>query len=144
MAARTILQVEDNPGDVELLRLALAECGPEVMVHAMPNGVRAFTYLRRTEIDTRLPLPTMILLDLNMPIMGGLIFLRMLRAKEAWESVPVTVLTSSVDRADMIAAQSFGVLRYEVKPNTYEGYLALAQRLVSLPCMQGAGGVAAK
>jgi CheY-like chemotaxis protein len=142
MAQRLILQVEDNPGDVELLRQALVEIRSEVAVDAVRNGIHAFAYLNRAQVDERLPMPSMILLDLHMPLMGGLIFLRVLRAKEEWEHIPVTVLTSSLDRGDLLAAQGFGVARYEVKPTTYGGYIALARRLSSLPSVQARGAAA--
>ncbi len=116
---QSILLVEDNPDDEELIRRSLGKirlADDMVVVH---DGVEALDYLFATgTFEGRDPadLPTVMLLDLNLPRIGGLEVLRRVRAADRTKRLPVVVLTSSDERADVISSYDLGVNSYVRKP----------------------------
>lgn len=128
-----LLQIEDNPGDAQLLAETLRDLPGGFTIDVVPNAVRAIEHLHQAGQNRRLAMPDAILLDLELPVMGGLTFLRVLSKHHDWARIPVVVLTSSTLRAQVEEAQRLGAASYQVKPSTYEGYLALARRLTRLP-----------
>ena len=82
------------------------------------NGEKALEYLNN---DTSLP--DFILLDLNMPKMNGLEFLRVLRNSDRLKYLPTVVLTTSVNEKDLKEAYALGVAGYLLKPLKYEDYI---------------------
>jgi two-component system, response regulator len=108
-----ILLVEDNPNDAELIMMALeqnkniADC----KIHFTKDGVEALQYLFGFE-DEDFPLinrPHMIILDLYMPRLDGLEFLRKIREHPEAKNIPVVVLTGSENRMDWVDAHSLGI-----------------------------------
>ena len=87
---RKILIVDDNPDDIELTKIALEENGWDIQVEACPSAEKALACLRETG-----DLPCSILLDLNIPGMGGIECLRRIRADESLKSIPVIMVTAS-------------------------------------------------
>ena len=85
-----ILIVDDNPDDIELTRVALEERGWNVQVEACKNCEKALDGLREGK-----DLPALILLDLNIPGMGGIECLRQIRADQSLQSIPVIMVTMS-------------------------------------------------
>jgi CheY-like chemotaxis protein len=116
---QSILLVEDNPDDEELIRRSLGKirlADDMVVVH---DGVEALDYLFATgtfEGRDNADLPTVMLLDLNLPRIGGLEVLRRVRAADRTKRLPVVVLTSSDERADVISSYDLGVNSYVRKP----------------------------
>lgn len=133
-----LLQIEDNPGDAQLLAETLRDLPGRFTIDVVPNAVRAIEHLHQAGLNPRLAMPDAILLDLELPVMGGLTFLRVIGKHQDWRRIPVLVLTSSTRRDQLDLAQQLGAAQYVVKPNTYDGYLALARRLAELP-LQRAG-----
>lgn len=115
---RRILVVEDDPRDVELIQrsFSLGRLANELDV--AHDGIEAFDYLnRRGAYAEREPgTPAAILLDINMPRMGGIEFLRALRDTPEFAELPVIFLTSSREEEDLIRAYELGVNGYVVKP----------------------------
>ena len=87
---RKILIVDDNPDDIEITRVALEESGWELQVEACQSAEKALARLREPG-----DLPCSILLDLNIPGMGGIECLRRIRADESLKSIPVIMVTAS-------------------------------------------------
>lgn len=85
-----ILIVDDNPCDVEITGAAMAEKGWDVQVEAHANAESALESLKRGR-----DLPSLVLLDLNIPIMGGITCLRQIRADRNLQSLPVIMVTMS-------------------------------------------------
>jgi CheY-like chemotaxis protein len=69
------------------------------------------------------PRPGLILLDLNMPVMNGIEFLRIIKADDSLKSIPVVVLTSSRDSPDRVASYKLGVAGYITKPVDFSKFL---------------------
>ena len=93
---RKILIVDDNPDDIEITRIVLEEKGWDVQVEAYRNAEKALACLREAE-----DLPSLVLLDLNIPGMGGIVCLQQIRADRRLKSIPVVMVTaSSFDRRE--------------------------------------------
>jgi two-component system, chemotaxis family, response regulator Rcp1 len=112
-----ILLVEDNPGDVRLVRESLRECGlPHRLTVAM-DGVEALERLHGAER------PDVILLDLNLPRKDGLEVLEEVKADPGLRSIPVVVLSSSDAQDDVAAAYALHANCYVTKPVDLDQFL---------------------
>ncbi|MDA8124624.1 MAG: response regulator [Deltaproteobacteria bacterium] len=100
---RRILVVDDNPDDIEITRIALEEKGWDVQVEAYRQAEQALAGLRESEDS-----PALVLLDLNIPGMGGIECLRQIRADRRLQSVPVVMVTASSFEADEKRAYEAG------------------------------------
>ena len=95
---RDILLVEDNPDDVELTRIAFEEANAAHLLRVVSDGAEALDYLfARGKHADRDPanLPSLVLLDLNLPKLDGREVLQAIRANDATRMLPVVVLTTS-------------------------------------------------
>ncbi len=113
----TILLVEDDAIEVIKFNRSIAKLGQLHQVIEANNGEEALGYLETND------LPDLLLLDLNMPKMNGLEFLKMLRNSEHLKYLPAVILTTSVNEKDLKTAYSLGVAGYMVKPLKYEDYV---------------------
>ncbi|MDD4309581.1 MAG: response regulator [Candidatus Cloacimonetes bacterium] len=119
MKMRTILLVEDNSGDVELTKRALLKCNIKAKLDVAEDGAEALDYLFcRGAFADRQPCnpPVLVLLDLNLPKIGGIDVLKQIRANSITCRLPVVVLTSSKEAVDLISAYDNGVNSYVRKP----------------------------
>jgi CheY-like chemotaxis protein len=119
MSNRAILLVEDNSGDEELTLRALKKANIVNPVVVARDGAEALDYVFSTgayaERDPT-DIPQVVLLDLNLPKLGGLDVLRRLRADERTRLLPVVILTSSSEDRDLIKGYELGANSYIVKP----------------------------
>ncbi|MEQ8329702.1 MAG: response regulator [Longimicrobiales bacterium] len=115
-----ILLVEDDSVDVMTVMRAFKEVQFGNPIHHAEDGVIALEQLRAGAIDLH---KLLILLDLNMPRMNGMEFLRELRADPALKHLPVVVLTTSNDDRDRVEAYDLNVAGYLIKPVTFEGFI---------------------
>jgi two-component system response regulator len=131
MAERTFLLVEDNPADVELARLAFERAGLGVRIDHAHDGVEALAYLlpRPAEGTPGRTLPTVVLLDLKLPRMGGLQVLERLRADPRTKLLPVVVLTSSSHPSDVASSYRLGCNSYVRKPVDFARFLDMVRYL---------------
>ena len=123
-----ILLVEDNVDDVFLTTRTLRKnhLGGEIVVAR--DGVEALELL--LPADGRNPLrPTIVLLDIKMPRIGGLEVLARLRSEEVTRSLPVIVLTTSAEERDLADSASPGVNSYVSKPVKPKEFLAASLAL---------------
>lgn len=122
---RTILLVEDNLDDVDLTLMALAKSGLASEVVVAHDGVEALEYLNGTGKfagqESSL-MPKLILLDLKMPRMDGLEFLRRIRAEERTMLLPVVVFTTSNQDSDKSESYKLGANSYIPKPIDYNTF----------------------
>jgi CheY-like chemotaxis protein len=109
-----ILHVEDDLVDVTNLQRAFARRGIANPLRAAGNGEIALRLLRAAD-DTKIR-PALILLDLGMPVMGGLELLRELKNDAALRAIPAVVLTASSREEEVSSAYELGVAGYVVKP----------------------------
>lgn len=128
----TILLAEDGHHDVLLLRRAFRKAELELPLQVVMDGDEAVAYLegRPPYGDReRYPLPVLLLLDLKLPRRSGLEVLAWLRAEPGLRRLPVVVLTSSREDADVNRAYDLGVNSYLVKPVDFDGLLRLVRSL---------------
>jgi CheY-like chemotaxis protein len=117
-ALRPILLVEDSLRDIELVLAALKKNNFANEVVVARDGTEALDYLyRRGKFASRSPsLPIVMLLDLKMPRKDGLEVLREIKANQELKVIPVVMLTSSREEADLVKSYQLGVNAYVVKP----------------------------
>ncbi|MEZ0540878.1 response regulator [Fibrella arboris] len=114
MSQHTIFVAEDDEDDQFLLRTAFASTGMACDLVFFTNGEELISQLAVSEAR-----PTLVLLDLNMPIMDGFQTLAHLRNQEAYRTMPVLVLTTSSQREDVTRAYSLGANSFITKPHQY-------------------------
>ena len=122
MSGPAILLVEDSPADVALAQRALKKHGVTQPLVVARDGAEALDYLfAQGEFAGRNPrdLPRVVLLDLNLPKVGGIEVLRRIRSHEGTRLLPVVVLTSSQQEQDLLACYTEGVNSYVTKPVDY-------------------------
>ena len=117
-----ILHVEDDPVDVGNLQRACAREGVRNPLWAVGNGEEALALLRGEGPRAREPRPGLILLDLSMPVMGGLEFLRAVKSDPELRRIPTVVLTTSNHEADRRNAYELGAAGYLVKPIEFDRF----------------------
>lgn len=113
---RPILLIEDNPMDVDLTLEAFREQGVENPVNVCRDGEEAMRYVATHRRASDAGLPVLVLLDLRLPKVDGIEVLRYARSDEVWRQIPVIVLTTSRETADIATAYRLGVNSYIVKP----------------------------
>lgn len=119
-----ILLVEDDSVDVMNVQRAFVKNNITNPLHIAFNGVEALNMLRGSNGKPKLnPSPRIILLDINMPKMNGLEFLRELRNDDDLKSVSVFVMTTSNDDQDKIEAYNLNVAGYILKPLSFEKFV---------------------
>lgn len=118
----TILLADDNDKDVELILSFLSEHEQPHEVVVSRDGAEALDYLyRRGRYAARPPgHPTLILLDLKMPKLGGLDVLRVIKGDAHLRVIPVVMLTSSREERDLAESYELGANAYVVKPVSFE------------------------
>jgi CheY-like chemotaxis protein len=117
-----ILLVEDDRVDIMTVQRAMKKIDVRNPLHVARTGVEALGMLRGDGFPRIEPTPSLILLDLNLPKMGGIEFLKELRADPVLKSLPVIVLTSSNEPSDRAAAFEYEVDDYIVKPHTFDEF----------------------
>ena len=132
MMHKEILLVEDNPDDVELTRIAFTQAKIANRLVVARDGAEALDYLfaRGAHAD-RDPtqLPSIVLLDLNLPKVDGREVLQAIRGNELTRSLPVVVLTTSVEPFDVEASYALGVNSYIQKPVDFERFVWAVQQV---------------
>lgn len=119
----SVLLVEDDDVEVMNVRRAFQKMKLENPLYTAQDGVEALELLRgqrRAELDV---FPRIILLDLNLPRMNGIEFLRELRNDPELKRLVVVVLTTSDDSRDVLEAFRLNVAGYVVKPPTFDGFV---------------------
>lgn len=128
-----ILLVEDNPVDLDLTRRAFSRKRLANPLEVARDGEEALAYLARWEAGE--PLPAVILLDIKLPRVDGLEVLERLKAHERFSKIPVVMLTSSDDNADLRRAYDLGVNSYIVKPVDFGKFMAVAEQIELYWCV---------
>jgi CheY-like chemotaxis protein len=113
MKTNSILLVEDDYLDVESVKRALKKQHINHELHIAHNGVDAPNMLTREEHKI---IPDVILLDINMPKMNGIEFLRIIKNYYSLKNIKIFVITTSAEEYDKMSAQSLGVTGYILKP----------------------------
>lgn len=125
-SAVEILLVEDNPRDAELTIRALKKKNLANNLHHVEDGVDALDYLfgrgkysGRDIYDT----PKVVLLDLKLPRINGLEVLSAIKSDERTQSIPVVIVTSSMEDPDVKTAYQLGANSYVLKPVQFDAFI---------------------
>lgn len=119
---RNILVIEDNPGDVRLMREALKDLQPVVTMHVAADADEAIRFLRRQGQFSRAPTPRLIFLDFNLPKSNSRDLLRELKQDDQLRLIPVAVLTTSDAERDVREAYALYANCYLRKPVDLDGF----------------------
>ena len=128
----SILLVEDNLAHAELVQRSFEGHRVANKIYHVADGKAALAYLFRRGVyadEKRSPRPHVILLDLNLPKIGGLDVLRQIKTSEDLKHIPVVILTTSAAERDMLRAYEHNVNGYVVKPLDLETFQQLMQEL---------------
>jgi len=124
--SKPILLVEDDSVDVMTVKRALRDVHVTNHLVHTGNGEEALDYLKN-ESNRK---PYVILLDLNMPKMNGIEFLKTIKSDEVLKKIPVVVLTTSKDEHDIAESFKLGVAGYMVKSVDYESSVETIKTIV--------------
>lgn len=127
--ARTIVIVDDDADDREIIRDAFEVKGNEITYEFIENGDRLMQYLENCSDDV---LPTLILLDLNMPGKDGREVLKEIKNSERLVSIPTIVFTTSSSARDRQMTYSLGANCFITKPDTFNKLVDLANCITKL------------
>jgi CheY-like chemotaxis protein len=119
--------IEDSDTDVMIFRRAIKELKVTNPVMHKTDGQAALESLRN-DSDNR---PCVIVLDLNMPNMNGIEFLKIVKNDDVLRQIPVIVMTTSEDERDKLKSYEFSVAGYIVKPTEYKEFLEAIRTLDS-------------
>jgi CheY-like chemotaxis protein len=116
MHKHTILLVEDDELDVISVERSLKKIDSEYILQTAYNGIEALDMLKNNNTQT---LPDVILLDLNMPKMNGIEFLRIIRNDAKLKDIRVFIMTTSSESTERAEAEELGISGYIIKPLSY-------------------------
>jgi CheY-like chemotaxis protein len=116
MKNNIILLIEDDELDVISVKRTLKKLDVEYTLYTAYNGKDALALLNEPSTPV---IPDVILLDLNMPKMNGLEFLKIVRADERWKNIKVFIMTTSAESTDRVVTDQLGISGYIIKPLSY-------------------------
>lgn len=124
---RPLLIVEDDVVDQMLLQRAIKGLGIGSRLYLATNGEEALEFLKSDSNER----PSLILLDLNMPKMNGIEFLKAVKSDESLRLIPVIVLTTSKEERDIKESFSLGIAGYMVKPVDYSKFVEIIKAIAN-------------
>jgi len=131
MEQKVILLVEDNPDDVKLTLRAFKKNNILNKIVVVEDGEKALQWLFRegAYAGRDAGAPSLVLLDLKLPKVGGLEVLKRLRADERTRLLPVVILTSSKEEQDLLKGYEYGANSYVRKPVNFDDFIEAARQL---------------
>lgn len=127
--SRTVLLVEDSPGDVRLTQEAFRDADPSIDLRVAADGVEAMAFLRRQGVHAVAPRPDFILLDLNLPKMDGREVLAHIKEDDDLKTIPTVILTTSDAEADIMTSYQLQANCYVSKPVQLEEFESLVKSI---------------
>jgi CheY-like chemotaxis protein len=130
--ALAVLYADDDPDDRLLAQMAHRESGAANPLVLVTDGEEALEYLRRSGRHANRPAgaqPGIVVLDLNMPGIGGCETLRIIKADPILRRIPVLILTTSAAAADIATSYDAGANSYIVKPSVFANFVQLFELL---------------
>lgn len=122
-----IMLVEDNPADLRLTQEVFEEAAFEHQLLVARDGEQALAMLHQTPPHADLPLPDIVLLDLNIPRKNGLEVLRVLKQDPRLRRIPVLILSTSRAESDFAAAYDAHANAFVTKPTDWAEFAELAR-----------------
>lgn len=126
MKTLNILLIEDDIIEVMKLQRATASLQLHHNIKEANNGEDALKMLEQKD-----NLPDIILLDLNMPKINGIEFLKLLKTDDRLKYIPTIILTTSNNQRDLLECYKIGIAGYVLKPLKYEDYVSKIEKLLS-------------
>lgn len=127
-----ILLVEDNPDHAELIKISIRNNNLANDIVHLENGEQAIDYIfKQGEFENRDDVfePILVLLDLRMPKMDGLQVLKILKTDARTKHIPIIILTTSANEADISEAYKYHVNSYLVKPVSFNDFSQLMKKM---------------
>ena len=124
-----ILLIEDNPDHVELIIKALRNNNVLNEVHVVTSGEAAMDFLYQRGEYANAARPGLILLDIKLPAMDGMEFLRRIKADPKLKPIPVVVLTTSAGEKEIVESYGCGANSYIVKPVDFEEFVKVIKEV---------------
>lgn len=128
-ALRTVLSIEDNPGDAFMIAQMFRETKQPIDVVNVPDGVEAMAYLRQEGRHVSSRRPDLILLDLNLPKMDGREVLAEVKAHPQWQRIPVLIFSTSESSEDVRRCYDLHANCYFTKPSDLSQFNATVQAI---------------
>jgi chemotaxis family two-component system response regulator Rcp1 len=126
---RTVLLVEDSPGDVRLTQEAFRDADRSIDLRVAVDGVEALAFLKREGVYAGAPRPDFILLDLNLPRMDGREVLAQIKEDDNLKTIPTVILTTSDAEADILTSYTLQANCYLSKPVQLEEFESLVKSI---------------
>ncbi len=124
-----ILLIEDNPGDADLVAETLEQSRLRLDIAVAVDGAQALARLLREPPFEAAPRPDLILLDLNLPKLGGREVLARIKVEPELREIPVVVLTSSDAEHDIVKSYQLGANCYVTKPVGLAAFQSIVQAI---------------
>ena len=124
-----VFLVEDSTGDVRLTQEAFRDANMPVHLHVASDGVEAMAYLRHEGPHVHAPRPDLILLDLNLPKLGGREVLALIKEDGALKTIPTVVLSTSEAEADIVNSYKLHANCFLTKPVLLDDFEKLVTRI---------------
>jgi CheY-like chemotaxis protein len=124
-----VLLVEDDPGDVVLIREAFEFNNVHNALHVVSDGVEALDFLYRRNEHAGAPRPHLVLLDLNLPRKDGREVLEEVKADESLRTIPIVVLTTSEAAEDVLRSYDLHANAYVTKPVDFERFIEVVRMI---------------
>lgn len=122
-----MLIADDDEDDIYLMQSAFRESHLTVKVDFVQNGIQVLTYLDKIQADN--PLPDLIVLDLNMPLLGGRETLQRLKTDLRYHKIPVAILTTSLSEEEKAHCLQIGAALYLFKSTGFDKIVSTAKYL---------------
>jgi CheY-like chemotaxis protein len=132
---KKILLVDDDAEDREIIRDALGDLGYDSVIHFEENGEKALSFLETAY--TSGTLPSMVILDLNMPRMNGTQTLRKLKNDNRFRDLPVIIYSTSLNKIERDECLALGAHSYVIKPVSYRDTVETAKRFYDMSMGMG-------
>lgn len=130
----TVLLIEDNPGDVRLTQEFLSDNPNINKLVAILDGDEGLKYLKQEGIYANEKLPSIVILDLNLPKKNGFEVLKEIKTDLTLKHLPVIVLTSSESETDIQKCYNLHANCYISKPVDFENFSKLFNSLINFWC----------
>jgi CheY-like chemotaxis protein len=122
-----VLLVEDDPGDVVLIKEAFEFNKVHNALHVVSDGVEALDFLYRRNAHAGAPRPDLVLLDLNLPRKDGREVLEEIKADTDLRTIPVVVLTTSEAEEDILRSYDLHANAYVTKPVDFDRFIEVVR-----------------
>jgi len=128
----SIILVEDNPADAEMLRVALRQLKADIHITHFESGKEVLKCLEVSHPPGSGKVCDLMLLDLNLPLVSGFDVLQYIRSKEHLRSLPVVVMSGSRNNADISQSLRLGANAYIAKPTELHAIFGAAEQILAM------------